>query len=155
VSAPVEIKILEGISDESQRNFILSSWLATNKKAGLVNSMPDQRYFTRYRPIVQQVITGSQVAFAVDPKDPFLIMGYIVYRSVGGVPVVSMIYIKALYRRLAIGKRLFEFAKEKLGAQDEGVVATHSFRFLADTFKRYGVLYDPFFDLQHIERDSA
>jgi hypothetical protein len=150
-----ELKAFDG--RESDYHFVLSGWLESFKKHGYVVGMPKQRYFEAYRPLVINIVKNSKVVFAVAKDDPDLLYGFIVYRLIGSVPVISFCYVKHFFRKLGIGGSLIEHALNEGSMDPRSGFCTHTFKWLDERLKKYNLIYDPFLDLKFLqdERKTA
>jgi GNAT superfamily N-acetyltransferase len=144
--AEFTIKNFDG--NQSDYHFVLSGWLESYKKNGFVFGMPRQRYYEAYRPHVMSIIKESKIAFAVSKTDPDHLYGFIVYRLVGGAPIISFVYVKHLLRKLGIGGALITFALDQGTMIPRSGFCTHIFKWLDEKLKKYNLVYDPFLDLK-------
>lgn len=88
--------------------FIFSSWLKSFRDSGfLVRAVPNTIYFTNHHKILQNLIKRSTVFVACDPKDSSNIYGYVVAETISGSFVLHFIYVKQSFRKLGVGKALF------------------------------------------------
>lgn len=146
---------------EADKNFVLSSWLralkkkrvgefentATGKRVIIEQGyfaafMPHDLFFHRFRPLIEsKIYPVSNILIAYNIADPDQICGYIAYRFIGKMSVMSFCYVKKDFRCMGIARSLFETAKSKTN------VTTYHVPWLDSFFKREGIIFDPFFDL--------
>lgn len=147
---------------EADKNFILSSWLkgirqkrsgefencVTKKKTVIEQGhfatfMPHDLYFERFRPLIEhKLYPKSSIVIAYNPDFEDQIYGYIAYRNIGNLSVISFCYVKQPFRKVGIARSLFEVAKGK------STVSTYFAPWLAKAFRKEGIIFDPFFDFE-------
>ena len=146
---------------DEDKNFILSSWLKglrqkrssemLSKHSGreaiieqgyFAAFMPHDLCYERFRPIIEsRVLPKSEAIIAYNPDHEDQIYGYIVFRKLKNASVISFCYVKQPFRKFGIGKALFDLAKSQTN------VSTYYATWLAKLFKKEGIVFDPFFDL--------
>ena len=158
----IEIGMREATKDDEA--FILAAWLrglreertgdftniATGKRTLIRQGsfgafMPHDLYYKRFRPLIEnRIYPKSTVIIAHNLEDTNQILGYIAFRNLGDVAVLSFCYVKQPFRGLKIATRLLQVARGKT------TVATFHVPWLQKVFKKEGIIYDPFFDLEEI-----
>lgn len=148
------------------KNFVLSAWLrslrvsrpgifeftppqCTSPKRIPVDSgffaahMPHDLYYERFRPIIEnRIYPKSNILIAYNPEDKDQIYGFAAYRHHTNVTVFSFCYVKQPFRKFGVGRQLFEIARSKTN------VSTYHAPWLSKLFKKEGIVFDPFFDLE-------
>lgn len=121
--------------------FIFSSWLKSFRDAGLmVRSVPNTIYFTNHHKILQRLIKRSTVYVACDPKDSSQIYGYIVAEYIDGTFVLHFIYVKQSFRKLGVGRALFNNFKHDGTAS----CCSHLTKFGERMLLKYNMIYHPY-----------
>lgn len=86
-------------------NFIYDSWIDTvREKSPLRLSTTSSLFKKEYLKIVDHLLEKSHAVVATVPESAFLIMGYGVFEE----NKLHMIYVKHIFRRLGIGRNLYD-----------------------------------------------
>jgi GNAT superfamily N-acetyltransferase len=144
------IRILYREAHDSDLSYVFDSWLKEYRVAPMCTHLDADVYFPYYRKHLRDILDRSTVTMACNMDDPDQIYGYAVHRKIGSVRVLSWIYIKGPYRRLGVGRALFD----RIGGAD---IVTHISRFYRTFYdhdeKQYKtrlpkqLVYSPFIDL--------
>ena len=126
---------------DSDKNFIFSTWLKSHRATQDNKRMVNSVYYTNFSEIVTNILTTCSVKVACEPGDNDHIYGYIAYRYIDEMPVVHFVYVKQTYRRLGIMDHLItSLVKDK----DIPVVCTFTSEVYDKIKQRYGLFYNPF-----------
>lgn len=121
--------------------FIFSSWLKSFRDSGLlVRAIPHTIYFTNHHKLLQKLIKRSTVYVACSPTDSSQIYGYIVAEYIEGTFVLHFIYVKHSFRKLGVGKALFNSFKHEGGAS----CCSHLTKFGERLLLKYNMIYHPY-----------
>lgn len=156
---PIALRPYDPAGDES---FVFSTWLKScwqirktecqlvgEGKLALIRQgaytafIPHDIYYREYRKFVEKVMSVSQVTVACMKDDPSQVLGYMVHRMLGDVPVISFAYVKQPYRGMGIAKLM---ASQFIG--NETAIITHIQPWLSQNFKKHRLIYNPFIDLK-------
>lgn len=91
--------------------FIFNSWLKSNRGSALVQGVSNPVYFAQHHLLIEGLVKTCQVKVACNADDTSQIYGYIVSERVDNAPVVHYCYVKEPYRKLGLGRALFEAAQ--------------------------------------------
>lgn len=93
------ITIREG--QDSDRNFMLNSWLLSYRTSNGFPRMPKSVYYGVYEPKFRQLLSMSTCWVACPENDSDAIVGYIV-----SDPRIHWVYVKYPYRKMGVAKLL-------------------------------------------------
>lgn len=109
---------------ESDKNFILNSWLRSYRKNVTWYCrarLSSTEYFEGHRSIVYGALETSDVSVLCDPEDDDQIYGWCCHRRLNSDSViVHFLYVKAPYRGFGLGEYLFDYVLD-----GSGCIATH------------------------------
>jgi hypothetical protein len=150
MSASSPVPILFRDAQHEDLNLVFDSWLKEFRLSPVGVQIESDVYYPNYRKHLGRIIRASTVTIACNPDDPDQIYGYAVHRLIGDIRVVSWIFVKAPFRAMGIGRRVFD----EIGAAD---VVTHLSNWVTKTklqTRRPGqiqlpedIVYNPFLDL--------
>lgn len=148
-SVPCEIRL----GKQSDKSFILDSWLKAHKKSHTHRDVPDEIYYHHQEPIINSLLSQSFVIVACSPQDPDQILGYCIAQpSQGGVCVVHWINVKQVYRKLGIGTVLLSEAKTRCNAKPSlPVVMTHISKAYKWLEEKWEIAYSPYLIAMEIQ----
>jgi GNAT superfamily N-acetyltransferase len=88
--------------------FVMSSWLNSFKSSAWAGPIQNNRYWTVYQAVIEQLLArdGVGVLVACNPEKPYQIFGYIVAEQGFDLPVAHWIYVKQPLRGLGIARAL-------------------------------------------------
>jgi GNAT superfamily N-acetyltransferase len=127
-------------------NFILSSWTKSYRHSYFAQKIPNGIYFDEHKKVIAKSLLSSKVFVACLEEEPDQILGYICFDSnkYRGILVVHYLFVKHLYRRFGVGKKLIAAAKEDARHKtDLPIIVTHT----TSAFKRLegdGFVYNPY-----------
>ena len=137
---------------DSDIPYIMNSWLEDYlsshfikdkkyniSKASYVAMMPRELYYKEQRQRIENALAKSSILVACNAEDENQIFGYIVYRYYGDIGIISWAYIRPVYRRFGIMKKLLE----KIGPMD---VVTHVTPMRRWVLRRFELIYNPFME---------
>ena len=120
---------------EADMNFVINSWLKTQRDVGHHAYMSNPVYFGHYRDQVVAKLAASTTTIACEPEHPEHIFGYIVR----GDGCIHMLYVKHDFRKLGIARQLVETTGGLAKPQYVTEVRTGW-----ETWRsKYGLVYDP------------
>ena len=124
---------------ESERPFVLSSWLRSYRNAPTMRLVDNATYYAKQAELILAVLDASRTTVAADPEDDTVIWGFIVVEY----DVCHYAYVKHLMRRNGIAREMWLAA----GSPPWASALTHAGEAI---FKaKNGVIkFDPF----HIQR---
>jgi GNAT superfamily N-acetyltransferase len=88
---------------EAHHSFVLANWLAQYRKNQFPPYPPAQEYFKCHQELAKKHLEGFM---AVNSEDEDQYLGFIVSKE----NVIHFIYVKEVFRKLGIGKLLWETA---------------------------------------------
>jgi GNAT superfamily N-acetyltransferase len=131
-------------------SLVFDSWLKEYRLSPFGVQVESDVYYPNYRKHVGRIIRASDVTIACNPEDEDQIYGYAVHRLIGDIRVVSWLFVKAPFRAMGIGRRLFD----EIGGAD---AVTHLSNWVTKTklmTTKPGqiklpndIVYNPFLDL--------
>lgn len=120
--------------------FVADAWVMTlralNRAAKRANKAT---FFRHHHKVVEQILKlpDTQIRVAHPPDDTFTVYGFAVLQP----GIVHMTYVKGLFRRIGIAKRLLS------GIKTQGLTYTQMTRDIYWIHDKYpGLVYDPFWD---------
>lgn len=87
--------------DETERNYVLSSWLRSYAECPEFRSLARSVYFEIYTPVVERLLARSTVVVAWTPDLPETVIGWM---AIEGDDVLHYVLVKRRFRRLGIGR---------------------------------------------------
>lgn len=121
--------------------FIFSSWLKSFRESGfMARGVPNTIYFTNHHKILQKLVQRSKVFIACDPKDTSNIYGYVVAETIDNTFVLHFIYVKQSFRKLGVGKALFNSFEHNGSASCCSHLTKAGEKFLL----KYNIIYHPY-----------
>lgn len=137
---------------ETDIPYIYSSWLEDYLSSHFIKQkhqtralqthialMPRELYYKEQRARIDRIIKKSIVYVACNTEDEEQIFGYIVFREVGNLTILSWIYVRPVYRGFGIANKLMH----KMGEAD---VLTHITPMRRWFLKRYNLIFNPFME---------
>jgi hypothetical protein len=116
---------------ESDRNFILSSWLKSYRhNSYFAKRIRNKEYFNFHHAIVNRILDRAKTIVACKIDDPNLIYGFFTHEEALGYKIGHFLYVKESFREFKIGKTLFESSK----FQTKDTIFTH-WTFMMDGLK--------------------
>jgi len=100
---------------------VLNSWLKSYRDCPASWGTSNDAYFRTQKAVISKLMTRCNVAIASDPQDDDQIFGWLAWEDSKDDIVVHYIYVKSLFQRMGVARRLWEHAEP--GERD--VVATH------------------------------
>lgn len=146
---PIALREVAAPTD-GERHLILNSWLKSFKRNEMVGQMFTETYFENYRPLVQIIIKASKTLFACNPEDPNQLYGFVVYRQLDDVTIISCVYVKHTFRKMGVARRLVEHITRNAEDPRARAFITHAMWWFEETIKRNGLIYNPFLDLKFL-----
>lgn len=87
--------------DETERNYVLSSWLRSYAESSEFRHLARGVFFAIYEPIVKAILARSTVAIAFTPELPNTVVGFLVTE---GDDVVHYVHTKRRFRRMGVAR---------------------------------------------------
>lgn len=100
---------------ESDKNFIMSSWLRGFHGSFCTGPIRDNMYWHVYKLEIEDILENPDVSIRVacSSSDEDLIIGYSVEESGHVLPVIHWVFVKPMYRRKGVAKILCKGVKGK------------------------------------------
>lgn len=133
--------ILKRKANESDMNFVMDCWFKGLRKKMLMRGIDNAIFAKRFKKMTDGVLAKSKIDVVCMKDDPEIILGFVIYRDDGPVPIISFWYVKSAYRGQGIGTLLIN---KLIG---EVSVATMFSDKLGGYFEKHKIVYDPFYDL--------
>ena len=118
MSFPVKIRNAR----ESDRPWIMATWLDANRRSPLSNYLTNTVYFGEHRKLITRILSCSVNLVAAWDKNNDQLFGWVCGDRIGNELIVHFIYTKQKFRRFGIAKKLMNELGYKEG---ETIVATH------------------------------
>jgi hypothetical protein len=101
--------ILHRAALDADRQFIVSAWSASYKKAHTAGIIQAEDWAGIMRPQIEKVLDrpDARAIVAYDKTDPDFLFGFIAGDTSEATPVVFYVYAKEAYRRTGIARGLF------------------------------------------------
>jgi len=125
---------------EADLPFIYSSWLKSYRNSNFAKPISNDVYYENHHDIIEDLLASSQVILACNVNDPAQIMGYVVASKINGILTYHYLYVKHTYRRLGIGKLLFNVFEQP----DQPACYTHETATAKKLAPRYNLIYNPY-----------
>jgi len=116
---------------ESDKPFIFSCWLKSFRDEVAFKAIPNERFFTMHKKIVEDVLNRSTIELLVDQKDPDHLFGFICYEIRNDSNLLHFIYIKTAFRRLGLAKKAIFLCIKDLDKPSYYTHQTYASPFLA------------------------
>lgn len=128
---------------ESDRAWIMSTWLDANRRSPLANYLSNTVYFGEHRKYIEKLIASSINYVAAWDKDDDQLFGWICGDRIDDAFVVHFLYTKQKFRRLGIAQKLLCALGYIPG---EPIIATHVTYIYTDTglSKRKNIVNNPY-----------
>jgi hypothetical protein len=110
------IKLRPPLNDDVQ--FIVCSWLKSNRNSDLTNYVNNEDYYKNHPKIIEDLINRSLITMAVDPEDDNHIYGYVVHENTGSKFIIHYIYVKYTYRNFGIAKKMLTAINPNFGSSE-------------------------------------
>lgn len=131
-------------------HYIFDSWLEDyrsshftpikgKKSASFVGLMPSELYYKEQRPRIDKILKKSKVLIVCNKEDTDQIFAYAVFRYVGDITILSWLYVRPVYRKLGIAKKLIH----EIGDID---VVTHMTPARWWFLKKFNLIYNPYME---------
>lgn len=127
--------------------FVYNSWLKSFRNGTMNRNVDNSIYFHNHHKLIDKILQRSTIVVCCDAKDPKIIFGYVVYEKIDGQFVLHYIYVKNIYRKLGIAKKLLEQCKH-----DFSVLGcyTHQTQVAVAKEEKYNLLYHPYLLIQKV-----
>lgn len=121
-------------------NFILNSWLKSNRKTHKTES---KVYYEYYSQVVIELLRRSQTLVVVQEEYPDIIVGYLCFEYTRSIPTLHYLYVKELWRNRGVAQMLLNSV---LSSPNQLCICTHqtpaSKKYLSDRYK--SSIYNPY-----------
>ncbi len=126
-------------ADKSDLNFILNSFLRSQRSNKRFENVVNELYFPEQSRILQELLMGSKTYILCNSEHPDHLFGYII-----GVPdkLTHFVYIKYPYRKTGFGRKLMEYMHPSL--YQKTLQASYSCVGWSDLSAKFRHLYNPF-----------
>jgi hypothetical protein len=122
-------------------NFIISPWHA-NILAQYTGEIDRNIIESECQPRIAKLMAGGTVLVSVD-DDTGLLLGGIVFETIGQIPVIHFAYTRKTHRKLGVLSALLKHA-ELIGVPAIATINTTSLQFLKQAIKA-SCFYNPWF----------
>lgn len=125
--------------------FVYNSWLKSFRNGTMCRNVDNSIYFFNHHKIIGQLLERSKVIVCCNSLDPKIIYGYLVFEDIDGQFVLHYIYVKNIYRKLGLARKLLEQSKH-----DFSVLGCYTHQTQVGVVKeeKYNLLYHPYLILQ-------
>lgn len=93
-----------------EKNFILQSFLKSNRNKGVNHLIPRDYYYSSYGPLIELMIHDDK--YKIDciklASNPDLILGYIIHSIKDDDLFIHYLFVKLNYRKSGLGRALVE-----------------------------------------------
>lgn len=97
------------------KEFILNSWLKSNRNSDLTNYINNNLYYNYYDKLVKNCLMRSQATIACNPEDENHVYGYLVYELLGDIFIINYVYVKKTFRELGVAKQMLTAVYPEFG----------------------------------------
>lgn len=126
--------------EDNDTAMVFDAWMLFAKGTpGFVN-VPARILFPKYRSIVQNTLKQNKTTMAVNPEDDTHVFGFVSFREIETIPIISFAYIKEPFRGLGIEEELLN------QAVGETTFLTHPIFWIKTYFPKTSFIYNPFLD---------
>lgn len=102
-------------------SLVLNSWLKSYRDCPASWGTTNDVYFRAQKAVISKLLSRCNVAIASDPQDDDQIFGWLAWEETKDDIVVHYIYVKSLFQRMGVARRLWHHANP----DDLEVVSTH------------------------------
>ncbi len=109
------VSLREGKLNPKDESFIYNSWLKSHRSSPECKFLDNDTYYNNHKLIIQKILSreGTNIILACNPEDEDQIYGWLVEEtyqlpSSSSTRVIHYIYVKYNFRRMGIGRMLFE-----------------------------------------------
>ena len=88
--------------------FITNSWLDSFRNSSLTRAMPKDLYYAYHHKILENILPRSTVVVLCDDRDDNHIIGWGCAEKYDNSLVLHYIYIKQMYRKMRLAKRIYD-----------------------------------------------
>jgi len=136
-----DVPILYRPLAEEDRSFIYSSWLKSYRNGTGCRNVDNSIYFFNHHKVVESLLQRAKTIVCCNSDDPKVIYGYVVYEEVEGSFVLHYVYVKNIYRKLGLAKKMLAETKH-----DFNVLGcyTHQTGVGIAKEEKYNLLYHPY-----------
>lgn len=96
---------------DMDKAFVFNSWLKSFRNGTFCNNVDNSIYYTNQHTVIDKLLEKCTVSVCCNSEDPKIIYGYIVYEFIQGQFVLHYVYVKNIYRRLGLAKKLLYSTK--------------------------------------------
>jgi len=139
---------------ESDKNFIINSWLQSYRNSPTTVSVSNGVYYTFQSRIIETILDYSTPIMAVDTEDDNIILGYICAQICAMEKmIVDWVYVKHNFKNFGLASALIGEMQEAYPVKV--IEYTHqpkvtSKHFLDKLSQNYTVFYNPFKATRHL-----
>jgi hypothetical protein len=150
--------LIRPIDPKKDLNFILSSWLKSYRNSDFATCISNDTYYAFHQGLISQILTHptNTLTIIASVEDPDQILGYASYSITK--PIIHYIYMKQPFRRLGLGRYLFEGVRNHFKTLEENpvTICTHKCKRWARTSKALNLTYNPYMigDLDESSKDK-
>ena len=126
---------------EEDKPFLFNSWLKSFRQGTLAANVDNSIYYTNHHKLVEKILSKSKTIICCNSDDPSIIYGYVTYQIVDGQFVLHYLYIKNIYRKLGLGRKLLAETKH-----DFNVLGCYTHQTSVGVAKeeKYNLVYHPY-----------
>ena len=122
-------------------NFIANSYLKSYRYGPETKHLINDIYFDVYKEKLNHMMATGKVTVVCSVEDADQIMGYLISGTAHGKSVIHYVYVKHLFRRMGVAKRLLNAIVPELGKSL--VMCTHTARRFTELRETYKLIYTP------------
>ena len=103
-----DVELLLRLGNDTDVPFISNSWLKNYRYSFEVAGVPTNTYYDNHHRLLVELIPRSAVVVLCNPQRPDHILGYAVYEKTMGALVIHYIYMKKVFRRRGLARKMIE-----------------------------------------------
>lgn len=119
-------------ANSGDTNFILATWLKSNRECGITRPVPESRlYYQKHQAAIKDALEHS-TAWVATSDDDDQILGYVVHSG----DCAHYVYVKTVFRKYGLANKLLDQCGKLTRF-------SHVTKY-TQLFKRRGLTYDPY-----------
>lgn len=134
------LELLLRLGTDEDVPLIANSWLKSYRHSFECAGVPNHLFYKHHHKLLQDLIPRSAVVVLCNPEHPDHILGYIVYEKMSGCMVIHYCYIKQVFRRRGLARKMveaileLEFVHPKDNNWGTTVIHTHRTKSMSDIY---------------------
>lgn len=127
---------------EGDRNFILNSWLLSNRSCQ--KDMENCDYFPSVQRYITILLERANTLMFVSPEDENHIYGFVCFETFTAGHIIHYVYLKHPYRGFGLFREFCTQFVPKVQSDRRPIYITHRPKNLANLKAVHNISYDPF-----------